>query len=269
MNSFDLKRHTDRATESATEGIKNVLEEWKKGGVPLAAIAAIEKVDWERQLRRVNDALPRRYRFLKQKRRLGGWSLVAAAGLGATAATIAVYRYAYRPWERTWGASEEEAQRAMPGDDLVKGAAYQTTRAISIPASREQVWPWLVQIGRNRAGFYGSDWLNGWEPGTNGEKSQIRSEFQELNPGDRVHLPSGLSIGGRDELEVAEVEPEELLVLCSDETGSWAFLLETEDAEHTRVTVRTRMQTQGSENLLFLLERGLLQGVKHFAGKSD
>jgi hypothetical protein len=262
--SFDLKQETSRAAEPATQGIRKVLMEWKKGGVPLAALAAIDRGDWERQLRRVNDALPRRYRFLKP-RRGRRWSLMAAAGLGATAAAFALYRYAYRPWERTWGASEWEARRSMPGDDLVASAAYQTTRAISIPASRENVWPWLVQIGRDRGGFYGSDLISGRESQTNGEGTQIRSEFQELNPGDTIRLPSGLSIAGRHELEVAEVQKEELLVLRADGNGSWAFLLEQEDPEHTRLTIRTRMEKQESENLLFFLERGLLLGIKRLA----
>ena len=64
-----------------------------------------------------------------------------------------------RPWHRRWGASDEEVGRSLPGDDLVTEANFETTRAITIDARPEEVWPWLVQIGQGRGGFYSYDLL--------------------------------------------------------------------------------------------------------------
>jgi hypothetical protein len=57
------------------------------------------------------------------------------------------------------GATDQEVRRAMPGDQLIPDAAS-TTRAITITAPPEQVWPWLVQLGYGRAGWYSYDWID-------------------------------------------------------------------------------------------------------------
>src|SRR4051794_6827480 len=56
-----------------------------------------------------------------------------------------------RPWHRTWGATPEEVGAAMPGDHLLRDAQYRSTRAITVRAAPEEVWPWLVQVGVGRA----------------------------------------------------------------------------------------------------------------------
>ena len=55
---------------------------------------------------------------------------------------------------RLFGATKEEARRAMPGDEIVPASMLQTTHAFTINAPAEQIWPWLIQIGQGRAGFY-------------------------------------------------------------------------------------------------------------------
>src|SRR5690606_41597954 len=64
-----------------------------------------------------------------------------------------------RPWQERWGATEEEARRPLPGDELLHDADDQVTRAITIQAPAEEVWRWLVQIGADRGGFYSYDVL--------------------------------------------------------------------------------------------------------------
>lgn len=64
-----------------------------------------------------------------------------------------------RPWHLSWGATEEEVRRELPGDDVVPEASNFSTRAITIEAPAEDVWPWLVQIGWNRGGFYSYNWV--------------------------------------------------------------------------------------------------------------
>ena len=66
----------------------------------------------------------------------------------------------YRAWHLRWGATDAEVAAPMPGDELVGSAAFCATRAITIDAPPSDVWPWLVQVGFGRAGFYSYDWAD-------------------------------------------------------------------------------------------------------------
>ena len=72
---------------------------------------------------------------------------------------MAYLRYV-RPWQLTWGATAAEVARRLPSDDLVTDPTFDATRAITLDAPPEQVWPWLVQIGLTRAGWYSYDLLD-------------------------------------------------------------------------------------------------------------
>src|ERR671918_2400598 len=78
--------------------------------------------------------------------------LGVAMGGGMAAVVLIVYRFTVQPWQHRWGATDQEVPRRMPGDDLIP-QAKSTTRVITIDAAPEQVWPWLVQIGYERAGW--------------------------------------------------------------------------------------------------------------------
>jgi hypothetical protein len=54
-------------------------------------------------------------------------------------------------WIHTWGATDQEATRAMPGDELLSDPALTWTHGIAIQAPPEQVWPWIAQIGVERS----------------------------------------------------------------------------------------------------------------------
>ena len=78
---------------------------------------------------------------------------------------IVLYVFVVRPRTVRWGATDEEVTRPLPGDRVVRGRAYTATRAITIDAPPEDVWPWIVQIGSGRAGWYAIDRLdNGGVP---------------------------------------------------------------------------------------------------------
>jgi hypothetical protein len=79
--------------------------------------------------------------------------------LVAAAAVVLYVRYV-RPWQLTWGATAEEVSRSLPGDDLVARPTFNATRAITIAAPPERIWPWLVQTGLTRAGWYSYDLLD-------------------------------------------------------------------------------------------------------------
>lgn len=76
--------------------------------------------------------------------------------IAAAAAGLLYARY-LRPRQLSWGATANEVARRLPGDDLVPKPTFNATRAITIAASPEQIWPWLVQTGVNRAGWYSYD----------------------------------------------------------------------------------------------------------------
>jgi hypothetical protein len=82
---------------------------------------------------------------------------VCGGVLAAVAAAVTAYIIAIRPWHLRWGSTNEEVDLSLPGDDLVPNAKLKATHTITINASPAQIWPWLVQIGQGRGGFYSYD----------------------------------------------------------------------------------------------------------------
>ena len=70
------------------------------------------------------------------------------------AVAMVLYLRFLRPWYLRWGATEEEVEQSIPGDEEITQANYQSTRAITINAQAASIWPWLVQMGQGRGGFY-------------------------------------------------------------------------------------------------------------------
>jgi hypothetical protein len=87
---------------------------------------------------------------------------VGLAALGATA--VGTYALVIRPWHLHWGATEKEAHQPMPGDAWIPHPKMESTRAIAIRARRADIWPWLVQMGTGRAGWYSYAWLENLLP---------------------------------------------------------------------------------------------------------
>ena len=99
-----------------------------------------------------------------------------------------------------WGATDDEVAATLLGDDRQPKPDYVSTRALTIAAPPERVWPWLVQVGRGRAGFYSDDLLdNGAVPSA----EEIRDELQQLDVGQWV--PMAERITPRTAFRVAEV----------------------------------------------------------------
>jgi hypothetical protein len=113
--------------------------------------------------------------------------VIAAALVGAVA-----FFQLYRPWELRWGATGEELARRMPGDEIVRRPTFDATRAVTIDASPEDIWPWLVQIGFGRAGWYSYDLFDNL-----GRHSSERVvvDLQHIQVGDLVPLGPGEKSG--------------------------------------------------------------------------
>jgi hypothetical protein len=101
-----------------------------------------------------------------------------------------VFLLVLHPWLMTWGATPEEQQLALPGDGDSAPAAY-FTRAITIEAPASAVWPWLLQIGQDRAGFYSNDWLENLAFADIHNADVLRPEWQQRALGDRVPMAGG------------------------------------------------------------------------------
>src|SRR3990170_6956753 len=84
-----------------------------------------------------------------------GWFARRTALAGAVA--YGVYTAVIRPWKQRWDASPDEREAILPGDDLVPTPTAVETRAITVGAPPSAVWPWLVQMGYGRAGWYSYD----------------------------------------------------------------------------------------------------------------
>jgi hypothetical protein len=116
---------------------------------------------------------------------------------------LAAYLVVYRPLQLRWGATRQEVARAMPGDDIQPRPIFNATRAITIDATPEQAWPWLVQIGYKRAGWYGYDWVD--NAGIASAK-RIMPEWQHIQVGDTVPIWEGINF------RVAAFEPNRYVV---------------------------------------------------------
>jgi hypothetical protein len=113
--------------------------------------------------------------------------------LGAGAA--AAYWFIVKPWHNRWGATDEEVARPLPGDEFVPEAKIGATHAITIYAPPAQVWPWLVQLGQGRSGFYSYDFIETAMGLDIQAARQIKPEHQELAVGDLIPLaPDGFGV---------------------------------------------------------------------------
>jgi hypothetical protein len=184
---------------------------------------------------------------------------VGAAGAGAV---LAVYWSVVHPWQVRWGATDEEVRRVMPGDELVEGAGS-TTRAITVAAPAEQVWPWLAQIGYGRAGWYSYDWIdNDGRPSA----ERILPDLQDLWVGDRILMAPGMGA------TVRAVLPYRYVLSISDGGQSWCLALDPLDEERTRLISRWRSKWPRTPAMLFwllivdpgffIMERKMLIGIK-------
>jgi hypothetical protein len=208
-------------------------------------------------------------------------------GILAIAGTV-VLSPLLAPWYRKWGALEEETRRSLPGDELAPHPRSEITCAITLDAPVGRVWPWLVQLGCQRAGWYSYDMLdNGGQPSAD----RILPEHQHLAVGDNVLLTPN----GPLAMPVLALVPEKALVLggtlntrsgegvaAGDPlpeayyTGINAFVLEQAGAKATRLIFRQRLDWSPAlantlmyrvflEPISFVMGRRMLKGIKHRA----
>ncbi len=183
----------------------------------------------------------------------------------------AVYLLVARPYQLRWGATDAEINRPMPGDALSHQPTFLATRAITIEGTPSDIWPWLVQMGYGRAGFYGYDILeNLGSPRGLRSAEAIAPELQRLAVGDPLPLTAALR------LVVHAMAPGEYLVWAGasgEYPGAFTWALYPVDPRHTRLVSRIQWSHHWTEPLALALDvfteftdviavRKILSGVK-------
>jgi hypothetical protein len=169
-------------------------------------------------------------------------TMLAGIGLAAT-----VYVKNVRPWYSAWGATEEELMRPMPLDDRIPNPRMVTTRAITIGAPPEAIWPWLVQMGDPpRAGYYSYTWIERLAGLRITNQDQLLPEFQTVEVGQ--------ALDRNGTMVVQAVDPGRSLVLgppasVEELRATWAFALYPFDAHSTRLVTRVRSDWDYSQML--------------------
>ena len=195
-----------------------------------------------------------------------------ARQLGRRAAAALVLLAALYPFLRrpilTWGATAAEAASRLPGDELLEDADGVSTRATTIHAPAERVWPWLAQLGPSpRGGAYTYDWIENLLGLDMHSVDRVLPEFQHPEVGDTIGF-------GANEMRLERAEPERVLAWRSaDGNWVWTFVLEKRDGT-TRLISRNRFHLPTRAARLgmipmepgsLVMERKMLHGIKRRA----
>lgn len=196
-------------------------------------------------------------------------SFTTGLALGVLAVS---YRSAWRASLRHWGATPDEADSALAGDELLPHADLVTTRAIAIDAQPQYVWPWLVQMGSGRAGGYSGDWIGNLLGLDLHSASVLLPQFQGIEAGDEFPY------GRRGDVMIVEALETERRLVFNLGDGNWivSFALIPE-LNLTRLVSRHRIALPRASWLTLpiyallielagaLLERRMLTGIRERA----
>jgi hypothetical protein len=199
--------------------------------------------------------------------------LKVAGVLVALGILAVLVMFAMLPWMDRWGATGTEIAAPLPGDELVPSPRITYTRAVSIHAAPEQIYPWLVQLGAERGGYYSYEWFE-----TNILRCElinadrVHEEWQNLKVGDQVKMCPESS--GPPPYEVARIDPGRGIVLGHKDVGGWVevwqFILVPQSDGSTRLFLRSRNAAAGwfwdvMRPGEFIMARGMLLGIKERA----
>jgi hypothetical protein len=159
-------------------------------------------------------------------------------GLGEVLAASPLFLFApfYRRQHLRWGANDAELHESMPGDEVLPNASFNTTRAITIDAPPDAVWPWIVQIGYGRAGWYSYDLFdNAGRPSA----EHVLPEYQHPQVGDWV--PMFAKVNAATAFKIKAFEPNEWM-LWDKPNSTWAWRLKRLKGGRTRLVTRLRQK---------------------------
>jgi hypothetical protein len=197
-----------------------------------------------------------------------------AAGLSSVVFALAGYVVVGRTRQLSWGATDEECEVLLPGDELIETANLTATRAITIRAAADQVWPWIAQLGQGRGGFYSYDLLENLVRYNIHSADRIAPEWQDVAVGNEVRLAPEVP------LLVAASEAGRALVLrggirigksTAPYDFTWTFALRDQLDETTRLLVRERyaylrpwawLLVEPVEAVSFVMSQKMLRGIR-------
>ncbi len=212
-------------------------------------------------------------------------SVVAALSI----ALLIIFRPLVRRWYIHWGATESEAARLLPGDNLVPHPRVKYTRAISIESTPDRIWPWLVQMGQGKGGMYSYEQLENLAGCDMHNADQILPQYQNIKVGDHLKLgPKGYPA-----YTVLGVQPQQALILAAADViperdgitlpdplpkeytlSNWVFYLYPITPHTTRLLVRSLLDYEPNgwskwmiwrvitEPIAFVMERKMLREIK-------
>jgi hypothetical protein len=181
------------------------------------------------------------------------------------------------PWHRAWGTTGEERMMTLPGDRDPRTPQFEIMHAVTIAAPPSAVWPWLVQLGQDRAGFYSYDWLERLFLADVHNAREIRPEWQARMAGDRVYATQPGYLGGvfgeRPGWTVDRVEPGQAMVLANwgafvllpAADGTTRFLIRS-TISHERIPVwAAAVNLTAFELPHFIMQRKMMLTIKALA----
>lgn len=213
------------------------------------------------------------------------WRIIAWL-MGGLVVVIAAYFLGIWPWISRWGATNNEVEQTLPGDELIPDPAFVTTKAVTVNAPPEAIWPWLMQLGVDRGGMYSYLWVENWLLRLHVENSdEIQSEWQNLQEGDFIRFtPQEFALNPGPGLYVMRIEPQRALAGCfgmeqsspdCSMSSTWQFVLEPQVDGTTRLILRSRSANTGSQMAVagakfanvfqFYMERKMLLGLQQRA----
>ena len=189
---------------------------------------------------------------------------------------------ALRPWYTRWGTSPEDRQTYLPGDGAVTDARYRIDHAIAIRATPEQIWPWLLQLGQDRGGFYSYDRLERLVGAQIRNADRIHPEWQDRDVGDFVRAVPPNYLGGifGDTVGWRIIALDHPRVMTLENWGT--FALRPVDDSTTRLLIRTIGSAEPNLDAIlfapvglvlfepahFIMERGMLRGIRERAERN-
>jgi hypothetical protein len=200
--------------------------------------------------------------------------IILALILGLAIVAIAI-DVASRPFFIHRGLSKSEWLAPWFGDDFVPGAAPGGSRAIVIDASASAVWPWLTQIGQDRAGFYSYRWLENMVGAKMPDVRELRLEWSTREVGQKLIMAPLERFGPIAAMDIVAVEVERAIVARNAE-GVWSFILVPLEDDQCRLVARgtwlpTRnwfmrmMHVLVFDPIHFVMEWKMLRSIKHLA----
>jgi hypothetical protein len=203
-----------------------------------------------------------------------------ALRLAALAAALgSAYGLVLRPWHLHWGATEAERARSWAGDELVPAPYSRAIRAVTVRARAERVWPWIMQVGRDRGGFYSYTWLENLIGADIHNIDRLIPDLPDRRPGDTVWMAPPERFGGMGRMTVAAIIPHRAMVLVPPTdadralrgeaaSGVWSFVLDAGPDETTRLVMLSLASRPRLAELLFwepahfVMERKMMLTIK-------